>query len=64
MLLFWIQNQFLMMVILTLLVEKSHEYILIYDAAYKTLCSTKLSHTIFDKVVGNIRKYNATKHLA
>ena len=42
----------------TLLVEKSHENILVYDVLYKTLTF----HIIFNKVNGFIRYYNGTKY--
>ena len=44
-----------------LLVEKSYENMLIYDAAYKTLHIAKPLRIIFNKVVRYIRKYNGTK---
>ena len=45
-----------------LLDEKSYENILIYDVLYKKSNSAKPLLVIFDKVDGNIRKYNRNKY--
>ena len=47
----------------TLISEKSHENILIYDMSYKTLISAKPLRIRFDKVDGFIRVYDGTKYL-
>lgn len=46
----------------TLLVEKSHENILVYDVLYKTLTGAKPFHIMFNKVNGFIRYYSGTKY--
>ena len=45
-----------------LLDEKSYEKILIYDVLYKKSNSAKPLRVIFNKVDGNIRKYNRKKY--
>ena len=47
----------------TLIDEKSHENILIYDISYKTLIGSKPLRIRFDKIDGIIRIYDRSKYL-
>ena len=47
----------------TLIDEKSHKNILIYDISYKTLIDSKPLRIRLDKIDGFIRIYNGTRYL-
>ena len=48
---------------ITLIDEKPHENILIYDISYKTLIGAKPLHIRFNKIDGFIRIYDGTRYL-
>ena len=49
---------------ITLIDEKPHENILIYDISYKTLIGAKPLHIRFNKIDGFIRIYDGTRKVA
>ena len=48
---------------ITLIDEKPHENILIYDISYKTLIGWEPLHIRFNKIDGFIRIYDGTRYL-